>query len=92
MPVTTSAYGTFQTVARDIHEWGAWGQAGYNFTKELSLWGFAGTDHPSDKNLLAINGNGATFKTRNVTTAGMLQYRDGGYALGVNAVIYAMTH
>jgi hypothetical protein len=68
----------------DVHEWGAWGQAGFNFTKELSLWGFAGTDHPSEKDLIAMAGTStAAFKTRNVTTAGMLQYRDGGYAFGL---------
>lgn len=62
----------------DVHEMGGWGQLGFNFTKELSLWGFAGVDMPNRADALAA---GFT-RLQNVTTAGLLQYRDGGFAVG----------
>lgn len=62
----------------DVHEWGAWIQAGYNFTKELSLWGYIGSEQLNRNEGLA-----ASFKVLGETTSGaLLQYRDGGYAVG----------
>ncbi len=88
---------TFQPLAMgDVHEWGAWGQLGLNFTKQLSIWAFMGTDHPNEENAIranslipasttpgGTNGPATSVKTRNVTTAAMLQYREGGFAHGL---------
>lgn len=77
--------------AGDIHEYAGWVQAGFNFTKELSLWGYLGTDRPSEKDVLAAAGTD-NVKTRNSTAAAMLQYRDGGYALGLEWVEFRTHH
>jgi hypothetical protein len=66
----------------DVHEMGGWVQAGLNFTKELSVWGFIGTDKPDQEDAIAA---GYT-KVQNVTTTGLLQYRDGGYAVGFELI------
>ncbi len=74
---------TFQPVtARSIHEWGGWVQGGFNFTKEFSAWLFAGTDKPSSADVTRAT-TAATARLQNVTTVGMLQYRDGGFAYGL---------
>ncbi|GEJ56407.1 hypothetical protein [Anaeromyxobacter diazotrophicus] len=56
----------------DIHAVGGWVQAGFNLTKQLSIWGYAGIERPDEAEAIA---SGYT-KLRNVTTVGMLQYRD----------------
>jgi len=79
-PLVGSVVGQFTPItAGDVHEVGIWGQLGYNFTKELSLWGFIGVDKPDRKDALAA----AFTRLQNVTSSGMLQYRDGGYAIGL---------
>ena len=62
----------------DVHEYGGWVQAGWNFTKELSLWGYIGTDKPNQQDAIAA---GYT-KIQNVTSSALLQYREGGFAVG----------
>jgi hypothetical protein len=62
----------------DVHEWGAWFQAGYNFTPELSLWGVYGTTRD---NVGEVNYNGGG-RFANSVAGGMLQYRQGGFAFG----------
>jgi hypothetical protein len=70
---------SFYTTGGDVHEYGFWGQLGFNFTKELSIWGFAGQDKINDKDI-----PGSSFAIdRHTNFAGLLQYRDGGYALGL---------
>lgn len=56
----------------DVHDKGGWVQAGLNFTKQLSLWGFVGCELPNEAEAITA---GFT-KLRNITTTGMLQYRD----------------
>ncbi len=70
----------------DLHEWGAWGQVGYNFTPQLSAWGYIGTEHPVYKEAAALGA-----KLQNTTTHGMLRYQEGGYALGLE-YIHMITH
>jgi hypothetical protein len=65
----------------DINEWGAWVQAGYNFTKELSVWGYAGQARPDEDDIRAAF-PAAAARYQNTTLAGLLQYRSGGYAIG----------
>jgi hypothetical protein len=71
--------------AGDVHEYGFWGQAGYNITKEFSAWALAGYDKPNENDAL----KGKVPRLSNTTMAGMLQYRDGGYALGLEYVRFS---
>lgn len=71
----------------DVHEYGFWGQIGLNFTKELSLWAFGGAEVPNRPDAIA-----AKFtRLQNVTTSALLQYRDGGYAMGLEWVHFHTT-
>ena len=65
--------------AGNTSDWGAWGQAGFMFTKELGIYGFAGVDHPDATALRA----GGQQNLMNVVTQGMLRYLDGGFAYGL---------
>ncbi len=77
----SSSIGGQLTGNGDVHEWGAWGQVGFAFTKHVSLWGFAGVAHPNEADAKAAGGSYA--RLRNVNTSALLQYRDGGYAIGL---------
>jgi hypothetical protein len=56
----------------DVHDKGGWVQAGLNLTPQISVWGFVGAEVPNEK-----EATDAHFtKLRNVTSVGMLQYRD----------------
>ena len=72
----------------DAHEYGAWAQLGLNVTPEFSAWGFIGTEKlnyaEAIANYAGTTGTGA--RLQNVTTAGMLRYMDGGYALALEYV------
>jgi hypothetical protein len=72
-------------VQGDFHEWGAWGQLGFNLTPEFSAWGFAGTERSANFND-AITNLGPNVRLANVTFAGMLRYMDGGYAFGLEFI------
>jgi hypothetical protein len=78
-PLIASISGGQFTNAGDVHEWGAWGQAGWNFTKELSLWGLAAIERIDPQDAAS---SGYAIQ-RNITYSGLLQYRDGGYGLGL---------
>jgi hypothetical protein len=71
--------------AGDIKERGAWVQAGLNFTKELSLWGYVGRAEPDQDDTRAAFG-AATVRLKNTTLASLLQWRSGGYAIGAEWV------
>jgi hypothetical protein len=66
----------------DVHEYGVWGQAGLNLTKELSAWYFLGMDKINENDL---KGSGFPID-RSVVSTAMAQYRDGGYAIGLEWV------
>jgi hypothetical protein len=97
----TASLGQFvRTQDGDLHEWGAWGQLGYNITPEFSAWAFLGTCHPNYKEVEDLANAGAfntaatglpsnsraNAKLQNVTTAAMLRYMEGGYALALEYV------
>ncbi len=65
----------------NVSSYGAWGQAGYAFGSNWSLWGFAGFEHPDW--LKAPQAYGAGARVRNVNTAAMLSYRDGPWLFGL---------
>jgi hypothetical protein len=71
--------------AGDINEWGAWAQAGVNFTKELSLWGYVGRASPDADDMRAAFGT-AAVRMENTTLASLLQWRSGGFAIGAEWV------
>jgi hypothetical protein len=69
----------FQPASKgDVHEMGGWAQLGLNFTKQLSAWGMIGTAMPNRADAI----NAGLTRLQNVTTAALLQYRDGGFAVG----------
>ena len=75
----------------DVHGMGGWVQAGFNFTKQLSLWGFIGTEKPNEAEAIAAR----FVRLSNVTSVGMLQYRDSTKVGGVNsdyAVAFEWVH
>lgn len=63
----------------DVHEYGGYAQAGFNFTKELSLFGFIGTDKIDGDDAVAAN----FAVLQNTVTSFLLQYRNAGYAVGL---------
>jgi hypothetical protein len=64
--------------AGDIWGWGAWGQAGLNFSKKFSIWYTYGIDHPSYADIWAAG----LSRMRNQNMVGMVRYQDGGFAIG----------
>lgn len=64
--------------AVDVAAWGAWGQAGFNLTKQLSLWALYGVQEPDEDDAKASRFARLKNETINVQAI----YRDGGYALG----------
>lgn len=75
----------------DVHGMGGWVQAGFNFTKQLSLWGFIGAEKPNQAEAIAAR----FIRLSNVTSVGMLQYRDSTKVGGVNsdfAVAFELVH
>ena len=70
-------------VNTDVPEWGAFGQVGYDFSKTLSFWFLAGTQHPDyDKAYQAFGKNNAVREVNTVTSA-LLRYRENGWSLGL---------
>jgi hypothetical protein len=63
----------------NVHEWGAWGQLGFNFTPEWSVWAFAGTSDPNDQDIR----NAGLSRLQNRTYAGMIRYLQGGFLIGL---------
>jgi hypothetical protein len=68
----------------DIRGWGAWAQAGYDFTPHWSLWAFAGMDQP-DVQRFAQDNPTAVALTRqlNHDYDALLRFRAGRYAVGL---------
>jgi len=57
---------------------GGWAQAGFDITKNWSVFGFWGVDDPKDADVLASGNN----RLRNEMYAGLLRWRAGPFALG----------
>jgi hypothetical protein len=76
---------TTPVTAGDVHEWGAWGQLGFNLTPEFSVWGFVGTEHPNYQEVVDVFG-AAGARLQNVNTAAMLRYQEGGYAIALEGL------
>jgi len=61
----------------DVETTGYWAQAGYNLTKEFSVWGFYGNQKPKK----ADAERAGLARIENTTTNVIAMYRDGGYGL-----------
>ena len=65
-----------------IRGWGAWAQAGYDFTTHWGLWFYYGMDQPNASKYLQENGV-ALLRQLNHDTDGLIRFRAGRYALGL---------
>jgi hypothetical protein len=66
----------------NIHGWGAWGQAGYDFTPHWSVWAFYGGEQPDAARYRRDTGLTLARQQSHVSNA-MLRFRAGRYALGL---------
>ncbi|HEY0671687.1 MAG TPA: hypothetical protein VGD27_05445 [Longimicrobiales bacterium] len=64
---------------RDVEGWGAWAQAGFNFTPRWSLWGFVGTDDPDDTDEAGL----PLDRTGSLQIVPMLRFQAGQLAFGL---------
>jgi hypothetical protein len=62
----------------DVHEFGVWGEAGYNFSKNFNAYIIGGTSQP-DKTDSQKDGN---TRLNSSVVGGMVRYQDGGFAVG----------
>ncbi len=65
--------------APDVSGFGGWGQIGFSFTRELSLWAFGGIDKPDREQAQAAG----LSRVQNLQVAGMLAYVEGPLVLGL---------
>jgi hypothetical protein len=65
---------------------GGWVQAGYDFTPRWSLWGFYGIDDPDEDESPGLPSPPAAARLKNEDIAGMLRFRTGRYALGLEVL------
>jgi hypothetical protein len=63
----------------DIEGWGAWAQAGIDFTRHVGLWAFYGKDDPDDADIRA-SGND---RLDSWLFSPMLRFKAGPYSLGL---------
>jgi hypothetical protein len=61
-----------------IQSTGGWGQIGFDFTRNWSLFGFWGIEDPKDSDVF----NSANNRLKNEMYVGMLRWKAGPYALG----------
>ena len=67
--------------ARGIHSTGGWAQIGYDFTPNWGVYGFYALDDPNDSDTIRALGNAA--RQKNQIYNGMLRWKTGPYALGL---------
>ena len=67
---------------RNIRGWGAWAQAGYDFTPHWSLWAYYGMDQPNAQRYTQETGLTLARQLSHVG-AGLLRFRAGRYAAGL---------
>src|SRR2546425_1053933 len=68
----------------DIRGWGAWAQAGYDFTPHWSLWAYAGMDQPDVQRFAQDNPTaGPLALQQSHDYDALLRFRAGRYAVGL---------
>jgi hypothetical protein len=65
-----------------IQGWGAWAQAGYEFTPRWSFWFYYGMDQPDASKYLQTNG-AVLPRQLSHDTDGLIRFRAGRYAVGL---------
>jgi hypothetical protein len=65
-------------VTNDVHEWGAWGELGYDFTKVVGAWVVGGTAQPNASDVEAAGGGRANSSV----IGGMIRIKEHGFAMG----------
>jgi hypothetical protein len=75
----------------DIEGWGAWAQAGIDFTRRVGVWAYYGIDDPKDRDVRA-SGND---RLKSWLFVPMLRFKAGPYSLGLewlhNQTDYALS-
>jgi len=71
-----------QFAVRNIRGWGAWAQAGYDFTPHWSLWAYYGMDQPNARRYTQETGVTLARQLGRDAYA-LLRFRAGRYALGL---------
>ncbi len=67
----------------DIRGWGAWAQAGYDFTPHWSLLGFYGLDQPDLQRFTQDHPTATLARQGSHVSDALLRFRAGRYALGL---------
>jgi len=67
----------------NIRGWGAWAQAGYDFTPHWSLWAYAGMDQPNVQRFVQDNPTLTLARQLSHDYDALLRFRAGRYALGL---------
>ncbi|HYT95366.1 MAG TPA: hypothetical protein VEL76_41995 [Gemmataceae bacterium] len=67
----------------NVKGWGMWVQGGYELTPHFGAWVFYGMDDPDEANSPGLPAGAGTAIFKNQDVAGMLRFRAGRYALGV---------
>jgi hypothetical protein len=68
----------------NIRGYGAWGQAGYDFTPRWGFYLYYGIDNPDEERFAQDNpAAGALIRQENQDAAALLRFRAGRYALGL---------
>jgi hypothetical protein len=67
----------------DIRGWGAWAQAGYDFTPHWSFWGYYGLDQPNVKRFGQDYPTAVLARQSSHEGDALLRFRAGRYALGL---------
>src|SRR2546422_3158223 len=67
----------------DIRGWGAWAQAGYDFTPHWSLWAYYGLDQPNAQRLAQDHPGAVLARQQSHEGDALLRFRAGRYALGL---------
>ncbi len=69
----------------NVRSWGAWVQGGYDFTPRWSLWALYGIDDPNENKSPGLPTTSAA-RLKNADISGMLRFRAGRYALGLEVL------
>jgi hypothetical protein len=67
----------------NVKGWGAWVQGGYEIDPHWSVWAFYGLDDPDEANSPGLPAAAGAARFKNQDVAGMLRFRAGRYAVGL---------
>ena len=67
----------------NVRGWGAWVQGGYEINPHWSLWAFYGLDDPDEAKSPGLPAAAGAARFKNQDVAGMLRFRAGRYAVGL---------